>query len=67
MAENKRKSFLLRIPQTLYDDLHRWAGTDLRSVNAQIEFVLKQAVRERRGGEDSSVGEITEHDEQAGK
>ena len=46
MAE--RKSFLLRLPQGLYDDLNRWAKDDLRSLNAQIEFLLREAVRKQR-------------------
>lgn len=43
MAERKR--FLLRIDPTLFDALERWAGDDLRSVNAQIEYLLTDAVR----------------------
>ena len=35
-----RKSYLLRINPQLYADLERWAADDLRSVNAQIEFLL---------------------------
>jgi len=42
-----RKSFLLRLNPALYDALERWAEQDLRSVNGQIEFVLKQAVLAR--------------------
>jgi hypothetical protein len=45
-----RKNFLLRIPEPLWEDLQRWAADDLRSVNAQIEFLLQRAVAERRGG-----------------
>jgi hypothetical protein len=41
MAE--RKSFLLRIDPELYDELARWAADELRSLNGQIEFVLRQA------------------------
>jgi hypothetical protein len=43
MAEKKK--FLLRIDPDLYDALERWASDELRSANAQIEFVLKDAVR----------------------
>ena len=42
-----RKSFLLRLDPALYSALERWAGQELRSVNGQIEFVLKEAVRAR--------------------
>ncbi len=48
MAE--RKSFLLRIPPDLHEDLERWAKDDLRSVNAQIEFLLRRAVQARKRG-----------------
>jgi hypothetical protein len=42
-----RKSFLLRLDPALYEALERWAQQELRSVNGQIEFVLKQAVLAR--------------------
>jgi hypothetical protein len=42
-----RKSFLLRLNPALYEVLERWAQQELRSVNGQIEFVLKQAVLAR--------------------
>jgi len=45
MAE--RKSFLLRLDARLYAELKRWAAAELRSVNSQIEFVLKRALAER--------------------
>ena len=51
----ERKSFLLRIDERLYEDLKRWAGAELRSVNAQIEFLLRRAADEhlrRTGGND---------------
>ncbi|HJQ99610.1 MAG TPA: hypothetical protein VJ826_14945 [Candidatus Polarisedimenticolaceae bacterium] len=47
MAE--RKPFLLRIPPELWDELNRWAGEELRSVNGQIEWILRRAVEERTG------------------
>ena len=37
-----RKSFLLRLDPALHDALQRWAGADLRSLNAQIEFLLRR-------------------------
>jgi hypothetical protein len=46
MAEKKK--FLLRIDEALWDDLQAWAADDLRSVNGQIEYVLRQAVASRR-------------------
>jgi hypothetical protein len=40
-----RKSFLLRLPPDLWKDLEKWAADELRSVNAQIEYVLREALR----------------------
>ncbi len=40
----ERKPYLLRIDPRLFDALQRWARDDLRSVNAQIEFLLRQAL-----------------------
>jgi hypothetical protein len=51
------KRFLLRIDQRLYDELERWAADDLRSVNGQIEFLLRESLRRAGrlpGGEDQS-------------
>lgn len=45
----KRKSFLLRLDPLLWRELEGWAQEDLRSVNGQIEFLLREAVRVRRG------------------
>jgi len=41
----ERKPFLLRIDSTVLDAVQRWANDDLRSLNAQIEFVLRDALR----------------------
>jgi hypothetical protein len=46
MAE--RKSFLLRIDPALWAELEAWAQEEMRSVNGQLEFLLKQAVLRRR-------------------
>jgi hypothetical protein len=45
-----RKPFLLRIDPALWSELEAWAQDELRSVNGQIEYILKQAVAKRRGG-----------------
>lgn len=42
MAE--RKPFLLRLPPEVFDALQRWAAQDLRSLNGQIEFLLRRAL-----------------------
>ena len=47
MAE-ERKSFLLRLPPELWKELEKWAADELRSVNGQIEYVLRQAVTRRK-------------------
>lgn len=52
MAE--RKAFLIRLPAGLLEDLNRWAGDELRSLNAQIEYVLREAVRKRTGRKDDA-------------
>ena len=39
-----RKPFLLRIDRDVLDSLQRWANDDLRSLNGQIEFVLRRAL-----------------------
>jgi len=41
----ERKPFLLRIDSTVLDAVQRWANDDLRSLNAQIEFLLRDALR----------------------
>ncbi len=43
-----KRSFLLRIPPALFGDIKRWADDDLRSVNAQIEWILREAVAKQR-------------------
>jgi len=48
MASPERKPFLLRIPPDLWRELEKWAADDLRSVNGQIEFLLRQAVGKRK-------------------
>jgi len=42
----KRKPFALRIEGKTLDAMQRWAQDDLRSLNAQIEFVLRDALRQ---------------------
>jgi hypothetical protein len=42
----ERKPFLLRIDRAVLDGLQRWAADDLRSLNAQIEFVLRRALEQ---------------------
>ena len=55
MAE--RKSILLRLDPSVYDALARWAGAELRSTNAQIEFLLRRALADA-GRLPGRVGEM---------
>ena len=53
---SEKKKFLLRLDAELYDALEKWAADEMRSINAQMEYVLKEAVRKagrlREGRED---------------
>ncbi len=51
-----RKQFLLRIDPQLWADLEAWAADELRSVNGQIEYVLREAVRKRKGSHEKGSG-----------
>jgi hypothetical protein len=42
----ERKPFLLRVDPALLEALQRWANDDLRSLNGQIEFVLRRAIQQ---------------------
>jgi hypothetical protein len=42
----QRKAFLLRLDPATHEALQRWADADLRSLNAQIEYLLRRALRE---------------------
>ena len=58
----ERKKLLLRLDPQVYDAVARWAGDDLRSVNAQIEFALRAALRQagrepKRARPDPAPGE----------
>ena len=61
MAE--RKPFLLRIDSAVLDAVQRWANDDLRSLNAQIEFVLRDALRRAGRAPRAPAGESREETE----
>ena len=42
----QRKAFLLRLDPATHEALQRWADAELRSLNAQVEFVLRRALAE---------------------
>jgi hypothetical protein len=46
MAE--RKTFLVRLDPSMHEALQRWADADLRSLNAQIEFLLRKALADAK-------------------
>ena len=58
MAEKKK--FLLRIDPDLYNALERWASDELRSATAQIEFLLKEALKRAKRDKTSSTATIDE-------
>jgi hypothetical protein len=51
-----RKTFLLRMDPKLWAELEAWAKDELRSVNGQIEYILRQAVARRKGLKDKPPG-----------
>jgi hypothetical protein len=59
---SERKPFLLRMDPEVFAALQRWAAADLRSLNAQIEFVLRRALAEegrlRKGEEPAAPGTL---------
>ena len=48
--EKAKKQVLLRLAPSLWDEIAAWAEDDFRSINAQIEYLLTEAVRHRRKG-----------------
>ena len=44
----QKKAFPLRLEQATFDALQRWADADLRSLNGQIEYLLRQALRQSK-------------------
>jgi len=69
-AMTGRKRFLLRIDPTAYAELEKWAADDLRSVNAQIEYLLLQALekagRRRKRGAQANGATHPQADEDVG-
>ena len=59
-ADNPKKAFPLRLDARLYAELRRWADAELRSMNGQIEFILRRALADRRralGGDEDAAPE----------
>lgn len=55
MASPDKKSFALRIDPVLWAQIERLAAAELRSVNAQVEYLLREAVRARVGGQNTAA------------
>ncbi|MBI3207605.1 MAG: hypothetical protein HYZ37_01735 [Candidatus Solibacter usitatus] len=55
---DSRKPFLMRIDGELLDAIRRWADDDLRSLNGQIEFLLRKALRESGRKRESASPQI---------
>ncbi|WP_243093995.1 hypothetical protein [Thermus thalpophilus] len=55
--KEEKKRFLLRLDPRLYRVLEKWAQDELRSVNAQIEYLLKEAAKKAGRWEDADGGE----------
>ena len=49
-----RKPFLLRLPPALMAELRGWADAELRSLNAHIEYLLRQSIKRRKGDDEES-------------
>jgi hypothetical protein len=48
MPSEERKAFLLRVDPELWSELEAWAADELRSINGQVEYLLRQAVQKRK-------------------
>ena len=49
--KNDKKQILLRLSPSLHNELAAWAEDDFRSINGQIEYLLSEAVRKRKGSD----------------
>lgn len=57
MASPGKKSFLMRVDPKLWAEIQGWADQEMRSVNGQIEYLLRDAVRRRKGGSQQNQNE----------
>jgi hypothetical protein len=60
---SQKKRFLLRLDPRLYDALEKWSADELRSVNAQIEYLLMESVRKTGRWKNQAI--VTEDDEKS--
>jgi len=54
---SQKKAFALRIDRGVWDEIQRWSDDELRSVNSQIEVILRDAIQSRKGKKSSGVRE----------
>lgn len=54
MASPGKKAFLMRVDPDLWAELERWAAAELRSVNGQVEYLLREALTKRKGKSSTS-------------
>ncbi|MCA8970196.1 MAG: Arc family DNA-binding protein [Planctomycetes bacterium] len=64
---SERKAFLVRLPKPVHDELRAWAAQEMRSLNAQIEYLLREALRKRgiQRPLDADAGSDAESDEES--
>jgi hypothetical protein len=55
---SERKPFLLRVDPKLLEAIERWAADEMRSVNGQIEYLLRRALTESGRQKDSNVKKV---------
>lgn len=61
MEKSTKKQIPLRISETLYAELERWAEDEFRSVNGQIEYLLTECVKYRKKGKKGLTDEADRH------
>ncbi len=49
MSDKEKKPFALRINQSLLKEIEEWAAAEFRSTNGQIEYLLNEAIKKRKG------------------
>jgi hypothetical protein len=54
--DDQEKKILLRLPSSLWEELAAWAADDIRSINGQIEFLLRECVRRRKKSGPEKLG-----------
>ena len=55
-ADDKKKQIPLRVSESLWKELSAWAEDDFRSINGQIEFLLSECVKKRKGAKKNTDG-----------